>query len=193
VTVASARKYLVTSSLSLTAALFAFFLLAPATGFPLVFDQSLRILQIVLPVFLGYLGSASSFVFRSDSSEDQLAFRRGTSSLASLLTLGPVLAFTIALSALIIAFGVTNRPNAPPGSGISIDQLTTGISIILGLLAVTTSVAVNYLFGGGHNEASGDFNRVVGRAATSGVTADSQGRNLVGSEHRKDSEERSGQ
>jgi len=146
-TVDEARKWLVVSSLLITASLLVFFLLAPALGFPLVFAQSLRILEVALPVFLAYLGSAASFVFRSASDADEAVFRRSTSSLTGLLVVGPVVVFAVSLLAIILAFGITNRPSASPGSGINVDQLAAGISIILGLLAVTTNAAVGYLFG----------------------------------------------
>lgn len=150
-TVENARKWLVVSSLSVTGSVFLFFLLAPATGFPLVFAQSLRILEVALPVFLGYLGSAARFVFRSGSDADEVAFRRSASPLVGLLIRGPLIVFAFALGAIVLAFGLTNRPDAAPGSGVSVDQLTAGISIILGLLAVTTNVAISYLFSGGDN------------------------------------------
>jgi hypothetical protein len=150
-TVESARKWLVVSSLSTTGVMFLFFLLAPAVGFPLLFAQSLRILEVILPVFLGYLGSAASFVFRSSSGADEVGFRKSASSLIGLLIAGPIVIFAVSLLAIILAFGITNRPGAPPGSGISVDQLTAGVSVILGLLVVTTNVAVGYLFGGGDN------------------------------------------
>jgi hypothetical protein len=129
--------------------MFLFFLLAPATDFPLTFPQSLRVLEVVLPVFLGYLGSAASFVFQPGAGADKLAFRPNASSLVGLLIWGPLVVFTIALLAIIVTFSITNRLDATPGQGMSIDQLTAGISVILGLLAVTTNVAVSYLFGGG--------------------------------------------
>jgi hypothetical protein len=62
-----ARKWLVLASLSMTAVLFVFFIIAPAFGFPLTFGQARGLLEIILPVFLGYLGSASHFVFSQRS------------------------------------------------------------------------------------------------------------------------------
>jgi len=148
-TVEGARKWLILASLLVTVTVFVFFLIAPVTGFPFTFDQSLRLLEIVLPVFLAYLSSAASFVFSSSSAVDDLVFRRAKSSLVSLLIKGPIMVFAVAMAAIIFAFGFSNRPAAPAGSGISINQLAAGISIILGMLVVTTNVAVNYLFGGG--------------------------------------------
>ena len=164
-TVEGARKWLVVSSLSVTGLIFVFFLFAPAIGFPVIFSQSLGILEVVLPVFLGYLVSAATFVFRSNTVPDELVFRRDASSLVGLLIRGPLVVFAAALVALIAAFGVTNSPSASPGSGMSVDQLTAGISVILGLLAVTTNVAVSYLFGGGGNVEDQTPRRSAGDAA----------------------------
>jgi hypothetical protein len=147
-TVENARKSLILSSLLITAVVLVFFLLAPALGYPLMFSQSLRVLEIVIPVFLGYLGTATSFVFRSSQRADVLEFRQGALPLARLLIYGPIFVFSFALAAIVLAFGLTNRSESPPGSGITIDQLTASLSIVLGFLAVTTTVAVSYLFGG---------------------------------------------
>src|SRR6516164_4337019 len=85
-----ARKWLILASLSMTACLFIFFLLAPTIGFPLTFSQARGLLEIVLPVFLGYLGSASHFVFshRSRSQREQAA---ASQEMTILLIRGPVI------------------------------------------------------------------------------------------------------
>jgi hypothetical protein len=59
-----ARRWIVLASLTITGAVFVFFLLAPVSGYPLEIAQAQGIFQIVLPVFLGYLGSATHFVFK---------------------------------------------------------------------------------------------------------------------------------
>lgn len=51
-----ARKWLIVASLTMAAASFSFFMLAPVFGYPLRYSQAQLVLQIVLPVFLGYLG-----------------------------------------------------------------------------------------------------------------------------------------
>ena len=71
---ANARNALIAMSLTLTTGLLGFFLVAPAAGYPLQFDDSMRVLQILLPVFLGYLGSATTFAFRSNTDADRITF-----------------------------------------------------------------------------------------------------------------------
>jgi len=134
------------ASLCTSGCLIVFFITAPALGYPLEFAQSLRILEIVLPVFLGYLGAGALYVFRSTSPDDRMTFRPAAAPLIGPLLKGPVAVFAVAAIALIVAFGMTNGKDAAPGSGISIDQFAAGMTTILGLLTVTTNVAVVYLF-----------------------------------------------
>lgn len=136
------------ATLGFTTAVLVFFLLAPALGYPLEYSQSLRILEIILPVFLGYLGSGALYVFRQDSPDDVIAFRSDSADLVGLLIKGPIIVFCLGLIALITAFGLFN--SRAQGGGMSIDQLSGGMSAILGLLTVTTNVAIAYLFRGSH-------------------------------------------
>jgi hypothetical protein len=141
----AARSWLIKISLFITGANFAFFLIAPAIGYPLTFEQSMRLQEINLPVFLGYLGSAAHFIFRSSARTESNPSLR-SNSLVALLVKGPVIIFGVATGSAIIAFGFTNRSGAQPGSGMSTDVLAAVLSAALGILAVTTSVAVSYLF-----------------------------------------------
>jgi uncharacterized membrane protein required for colicin V production len=138
------RRWLIIASLTITTAEFVFFLIAPMAGYPLTFAQAIRLLEIVLPVFLGYLGSAARFVFPQTSAPDPI--RRAAPSLASLLVRGPIIVFSLASIAALIAFGHSNRIDAPVGAGMDIDTLAGILSVALGLLAVTTNVAVSYFF-----------------------------------------------
>jgi hypothetical protein len=151
-TVDHAREWIVRASLLITGATFLFFLAAPALRYPLLWDQSFKIFQIVLPVFLGYLGSAAHFVFKPENekpSEGNTAERDATiakKNIFALLIKGPIYLFAIIAAAAIAAFGYSNSRWAAEGSGISPDTLATVFSLALGLLAVTTNVGVSYLF-----------------------------------------------
>src|SRR5688572_452864 len=106
-TVEQARTWLIGSSLGITAANALFFLVAPTFGFPLDSDQGTRLLQIAVPAFTGYLGSAIHFVF-STSATMEPRHGKGVSKQFGLLVRGPVLIFIVWAGAAIVAFGVSN-------------------------------------------------------------------------------------
>jgi hypothetical protein len=148
-TIAAARIWIVKASLTITGSSLLFYLVAPAAKssvlyYPLKYSQSPRILQIVLPVFLGYLGSATAFMFRGQGRDlgegDELG------ELGSLLVRGPIIIFGLALIGVNIAFWVSNRPESSIGSGMTLEQLAGGVTAILGLLTATTGVCVTHLF-----------------------------------------------
>jgi hypothetical protein len=147
-----ARRFLVIASLFFTGGTFVFFLVAPAVGYPLTWDQSSRVFEIILPVFLGYLGSATHFLFHGGQNPRSIELK-DESGMLGLLIQGPLWVFGIATVALIFAFGYTNRGSAPSGSGMSVDALAGSFTAVIGLLAVTTNVAVSYLFSLGERPA----------------------------------------
>jgi hypothetical protein len=95
-------------------------------------------------VFLANLGSATAFVFPRTRRQDRHTV--GSTELIGLLVRGPICVFAIAIVAAVGSFGYSNRLTAPAGSGMSLDTLSSVVSAALGLLAVTTNVAVAYLF-----------------------------------------------
>ena len=139
-----ARRLLIYSSLFISGALFVFFIMAPPLGFPLTYEQAIRVLEIVLPVFLGYIGSASAYLFSADQAvgivhEDRRQF------LAPLLV-GPVAIFLLVVVTILVSFGISNRSAAPAGEGMSVDMLAGAISAALGFLAVSTNLIAGRLF-----------------------------------------------
>jgi hypothetical protein len=137
----TARKWLILSSLLITGSQIVFFIVAPVFGFPLQYPKNLDLLQIVLPVFLGYLGAASHFIFQNPAPSVP-----AQTQYLGLLVKGPIIIYTLAIASALVAFGYSNRADADIGSGMSIDNLATALSIALGVLAVTTGVLSSYLF-----------------------------------------------
>jgi hypothetical protein len=143
-TIDEARLWLIKATLGITAALFLFFLVAKPLGFPLRdWDEAWSILRIVLPTFLAYLGSATHFLTRNPQDENQSP-RLGKAM--AFMVRAPVWTFGFLCLALLFVFGWGSREAASPGEGMSIDQLSTGISILLGFLAVTTGSLIAFLF-----------------------------------------------
>jgi hypothetical protein len=146
-TAGQARLWIIKASLLLTSMTFAFFALTPIFGYPLTFEQSLVQLQIVLPVFVGYLASAAVFVFalsrRENTAADEDKLRPG----ASLLIRGPIFLYGFAFLIVTIAFGYSNRIGSNDGQGMSVDTLSSFLAVCLSVLTATTGSAVAYLFG----------------------------------------------
>jgi hypothetical protein len=147
----NARRWLIISSLIITAALLIFFIIAPTSGYPIRYDQAIRLLEIVLPVFLGYLGSAARFIFPANS-KTRSKENSDLHPLANIMVRGPVIVFSLAAVSALTAFGLSNRRDAAPGTGMDIDTLAGILSLALGLLAVTTNVAFAYLFPASNTE-----------------------------------------
>ena len=135
-----ARKWLIVSCLVITGAQVIFLFIAPVF-FPLEYPKNLDLLQIVTPVFLGYLGSSAHFVFMTPPPSVP-----ANSQFLGLLVRGPIVIYACAMIAAFGAFGYSNRAGAPIGGAMSVDNLATAISISLGILAATTGIIVSYLF-----------------------------------------------
>lgn len=142
-TLDGARRQIVLASLVSAGSIFTFFLLGPAFGFPLEFQQAIKLVQLSLPVFLGYLGAAAHFMFSPPERPD---LTLNTPSLMALMVRGPLIVFAAGAISALVGFAWTNRASAPPGIGMSLDNLMTVVSLLLGFLAVTTSVVSAYLF-----------------------------------------------
>ena len=141
----AARRLLVWSSIIITGTLLVFFIIGPALGFPLTFEEAVRLLELDLPIFVGYLGSATQFVFQQQNNEKPPIVVNGP--LVRILIIGPLILFALANIAGLVAFGISNRPSAPAGTGMNVDLLAVITSAALSILAVTTNIAVAYLFG----------------------------------------------
>jgi hypothetical protein len=145
-----ARKILISSSLCITGGgQIIFLLIAPSVGFPLPYPKNLNLLQIVSPIFLGYLGTATHFIFKTPTPQVQV-----NNQFLGLLVNGPIAIYFFAIVAAFGAFGYSNRSGAPIPGGMSVDNLATALSIMLGVLAATTSVLISYLFVANQSAAS---------------------------------------
>ena len=60
--ITKARKWIVIASLAEVDSVFVFVLIAPLAGYALGWSQSLRMIELLTPVFLGYLGMATQFM-----------------------------------------------------------------------------------------------------------------------------------
>ncbi|MFL9829094.1 hypothetical protein, partial [Rhodoplanes sp. SY1] len=89
-----ARRILIIASLAITGLQIVFLVIAPVVDYPLTYPKNLDLLQIVTPVFLGYLGSAAHFVFKPAQADETTA-----SPYLGLLTVGPLVIYAAAVAA----------------------------------------------------------------------------------------------
>lgn len=147
-TIQQARLWLTAYSLVACGITLLFFLIAPVTPYPLDWPGSFRILEIITPVFFGYLGLATRSLF-DDRSRSEKIPQPSSPSLFTLLAVGPLVIFAIVTLALIVAFGLSNMGTVTQSkamSAMSLDNLAAGLTAVLSLLTVTTNVIVSKVF-----------------------------------------------
>ena len=141
-TLDNARSWIIKASLAISGLHIAFLVIAPAAGYPLTYPEALRLIEIVIPVFFAYLGSATHFLFKPAANRAPVE----SPTLLALMVRGPLLVFGGVSAIALVAFGISNRPPTARGNGMELDTLAAFISAGLGLLAVSTNVIVQYLF-----------------------------------------------
>lgn len=145
----SARIAVVGYSLGITGVLIVFLILAQPLGmrFDYAQEQNLRLIDVVLPTFFGYLGAASHFIFNANRGREVDETNAG---MLRLLVHGPFAIFIVAVASLFFAYYMSHRPlvsGEPRIDRMDFATLSRYLSILLGLLSVTVSVASSYLFG----------------------------------------------
>ncbi len=157
-TIDQAREWVVKVSLGVPTVLFFVVVLGDFLGYPLHWrgGDVLRILEIVVPVFFAYIGTAARFAFRGHALDASGAARKSTDlpNLAQLLIRWPLVLSILMIAVSLVGFGVSNRAAAPPGTGWSVDTLAGAIAIAMLLLGGSTSVAVSYLFPLAHDQSA---------------------------------------
>lgn len=140
-TVNQARTWVIVASLSLTLALILFAIIAPSTSYPIEYSDAMRIIQIILPVISGYLGTAAHHLFAGDPDDRPLPRQWPW---FKYLVKGPFIVLGVVMIVLIITFGLSHRPSSQ--SGMSPDMFATFVTAAVSILTLTTSVIVAQLF-----------------------------------------------
>jgi hypothetical protein len=143
-TAATARQFIVAYSLSLCGFLLIFLMVAPYLSVPFNsrLNENMRLIEVVLPVFFGYLGSASHFIFNANRGRDVAVAQE---ELLFYLVVGPFVIFSVFIFALFAIFTLSGRWGGGPS--MDFDTLSRWFSWGLALLACTVSVITAYLFG----------------------------------------------
>jgi hypothetical protein len=141
----SARLWLVKASLIIIGANFVFLIAAPALGYPLTFDRALVVAEMIVPLFVGYLGAAAAYAF---SAGERTSPKIKDANLVKLMVQGPVFLAAVLSVVLYAVFGWTNwpRPGLITGYGMPYEVLTACIALILSIYTATTGAAFGYLF-----------------------------------------------
>jgi hypothetical protein len=142
-TIQEARKWIVNWSLGLITFYGVFFLLSPFLRYPLEFDQSAQLAQIIFPLFLGYLATAVVFAFEGHEVETVAPY------LLASLTKGPFLVSLVLSLVLFVVFWLANSTDSPVGRAniMEFPTFSALFAAIIGIHTATTSALVAYLFG----------------------------------------------
>lgn len=152
-TINQARGQLILYSILCTGIVFIFFTIAPVIGFYSLSGVEWRIPQMVIPVFVGYIASASHFMF--NSGPDAILGESANKLLRMILYGGFGLFFACSI-AIITAYYLSNIPSAASNTGHSIDWLANGFTIILSMLSASTSIISSYIFSAKPSERNQD-------------------------------------
>jgi hypothetical protein len=141
-TIGKLRWMIVATLLSMSAVTILFFITAqPVFGYPIDPSQAWILAQISIPVFTGYLGTATQFAMTEPKDGGAKA-----PPLLLLLVFGPVAIYLIGALVILYVFWLTNRPEAPDGTGISVGLLSTILTTLLGIVTATANIAIAQLF-----------------------------------------------
>jgi hypothetical protein len=139
----SERLWLLSADLVLTGAVIVFFVVAPVFGYPLTYDESYQVMQIVFPVFVGYLATAVAFVVRPVADQQIDENRR---KVLRILIRGPVVLFSVGIVIVWIVFGVSNSRFGIAGAGMTLRVFSNLHTALLAILAATTGGLIAFLF-----------------------------------------------
>ena len=140
-TILEARRWLILFTLGALGLLGAFLILSPSLGYPLEIAESIQLFELVCPLMLGYLGSATAFII-SPPDED-LVLPQKTRGLVGILVRGPIVTISIVVLAALISFYFLNQPGGP---GMSLSNIAAILTAALSILSVSTSALIGFLF-----------------------------------------------
>jgi hypothetical protein len=145
--VEEARSWLLKATMILTTALFLFLVVAPGFGFPLEYQHGevMRIVQILFPVFLGYLGAGTHFVFKYLHRQEPRESAT-TRPLFAVLVKWPIRLWVVMCGAVLGMFWYTNTAGAMHGTAWDLDLLAMWLTAAMCFLNATTNTVVSYLF-----------------------------------------------
>ncbi|MGR4931756.1 hypothetical protein ACIPUD_33835 [Bradyrhizobium sp. CAR08] len=134
-----ARRRLILLSL-MTTVLFSAFVIVSPLFTPFDAQQALQVVQVVFPVFAGYIGAAVLFLFRGNPSAGTIADQ----SLLRTLIYAPFIVFWCLAAAVLFYFYLSNQPGHR--EGMTFPQLMTYVTLIISFMNITTGALGAFLF-----------------------------------------------
>jgi drug/metabolite transporter (DMT)-like permease len=138
-TAVDARRKLILLSLVTTVIFSAFLIISPLFT-PFSSKEALQVVQVVFPVFAGYIGAAVLFLFRGNPSIGTVA----DPSLLNTLIYAPFIVFWCLAAAVLFYFYLSNQPDH--GQGMTFPELMTYVTLIISFMNVTTGALGAFLF-----------------------------------------------
>lgn len=128
-----------------------FCLIAPIFGYPLGFpSESIAVLKQILPIFIGFLVVGMRYFTGTPAPEPKVDAQR-VKSLNMVLNWSFGL-FTVLTVALFSAFGFSGSRWAAPGQGMSLDDFTLVMAILLSIVTGSIGLLVTFVFAGGETQ-----------------------------------------
>ena len=100
-----------------------------------------RILQIVFPVFAGYLGTGVLFLFKDKPARDNVA----DAVILRYFVYGPFFIFWAISAAVFTYFYVSNLPSSS-ASGMKVSQLSDYVTMLMVFMNATVGALISFLF-----------------------------------------------
>jgi hypothetical protein len=126
-----------------TTVVFACFVIVSPLFLQLDGSEALQVVQIVFPVFAGYIGASVIFIFRGNTIGEREPI---DPELLRYLVYLPFVVFWSLGAAVFVYFFVSNLPNSGGKQGMSFPQLATYITIIISFMNATTGALTSILF-----------------------------------------------
>lgn len=145
----NARLAIIVYSICIMGFLLIFLGLAQVIGmrFDYSKQENLRLIDVVIPTFLGYLGSASQFIFRDSTGR---TVRKEKESLLKILVHAPFWIFILFVGSLFYIHYWTHLPTPVGGARVDplqFDALSRYLALAIGILSATINVISANLFG----------------------------------------------
>lgn len=124
-----------------------FCLIAPILNYPLQFPgEAIKVIQQVFPVFVGFIAAGIRFFVTADGAANYSSKQTPQiKALDNILTYC-IFLFGILTACLFFVFGYSGSRWVQPGSGMSLDDLTLLLALLLSLLTGTLGTIVTFAF-----------------------------------------------